>query len=257
MRTFVVLLVVGLTLPCMQANASVPEFCANREGNQQDTFAGTLHEIRVGAELKRNFGAAIDPTFAKRSPEEINVLSETIVGDLLTDLGQVGTFPLWTNEPPFFGMATEDGGFTVFIGNQGDSSILFRSERLMHQSELSFILDYFLTRSLGDCRAALGDPEFASLHYKIATIVLAHWCAGDGQWYKSEICGEEALKTEIVRFNTAHQAVKEQAVSLAGRMSAQQANYTDLYLSEWSEHLASLKRSWCDAHGSAESFCGN
>ena len=254
-RSLFLLLVMATTTAPVQSHAAEHQFCTTSEETSHDVVWESRYEYRVAADLKANFGAAIDISFVPRTPDEIDEMSENFVSKKISDLTRVNAFPLWTIGPPYFDIGREGPGFVVFIATRDGRLTLFESERLMHQSELVFTFAYFLNRSLADCSAALHDPQFASLTYKFATGWLETWCDGDGRWYQSTICGEEPLRREIVRFEDAYRVAKTQAAEMAQNMEAMQAYFTVKYLKEWSENLANLKDHWCRTYEQAEESC--
>jgi hypothetical protein len=257
MRPLIYLLLLVLTLAAFQAKASDLSLCAYRQKGPTDSITDSLHQIRIASDLKRNIGAAIDPSFGERTAAELEELSEIFIDQIINNVSRIGTLPDWTSEPPYFGLRAGESSFVVLVAEREGETTLFRSDRLMHLSELAFTLGFFFDRTLGDCSLALGDPEFSSLYYKHATIAVAHWCDTDGKWYKSKICSKEPLYLEIQRFEDSYRAVKAQAADLSGSMDAFEAYFTHTTLMEWTGYLSELKDFWCEAYENQAGFCAN
>lgn len=257
MRPLTYLLLVALALAAFPAHASDLSLCAYRQKGPSDSITASLHKIRIASDLKRNIGAAIDPSYAERTAAELEELSGIFINQIINDVSQIGTLPDWTSEPPYFGLRAGESGFVVFLAERDGETTLFRSDRLMHLSELAFTLGFFFDRTLGDCSLALGDPEFSSLYYKHATIAVAHWCDKDGKWYKSKVCDREPLHLEIERLEESYREVKAQATALSSSMDAFEAYFTQTTLKEWAGHLSELREFWCVAYENQANFCAN
>lgn len=255
MRSLYMLLALAFTMIWPPSEASAQSICTLGKDSTHNLGWDAMHIVRLPRDFTDNFGAAIDTDFVPHTPDEIREMSNNFVSKHLSSLERVNTHAVWNNLPPYFDIRAEGKAFKVLIAGKSDSEILFESERLMHQTELVFILDYFLARSLGDCNASNDDASFAALHYKIASAGLESWCNGDGKWFKSKLCMEEPLRGEIERFETAFEKV---SFLLAGRiddMGPTEAQLVPIYLEEWSEYTTQLKERWCRTYRETEASC--
>ncbi len=255
MRRLYILLTLAMTMTWVPSEALAQSICTIGKHPTRNFGWNATHIVRLPKDFKKNFGAAIDTDFVPRTPDEIEEISNNLVSNHLSSLERANTFVLWTDLPPYFDFRAEGKAFEILIERKTGSEILFKSERMMDQTELTFVFDYFLTRSLGRCNADRGDASFASLHYKLAAFRLEHWCQGDGEWFKSKICTEKPLRDETERFETAFEKVSSLVVDNIQDMDATEAQLVPIYLEEWSEYIAQLKERWCRTYRETGASC--